>query len=83
MRLSDIINSTYIPANYYLSKSQVAELLNISTSTLQWHIGRGNIETIHFPGLGHLISEWSAIEFEEKLDEIRPGRPSIYKKAEK
>lgn len=77
MRLSEI-NSTYIPADYYLSKSQVAEFLNISTSTLQWHISRGNIETIHFPGLGHMITEFSMLEFKEKLDEIRPGRPSIY-----
>jgi len=71
---------TYIPAAPYFSKSQAAAILNIPVGTLQWHIGQGNIESINFPGLGHLINEWDVLEFKKKLAEIKQGRPSVYKK---
>ncbi len=73
------IESVYITAHYYASKSQAAKFLNIPTSTLQYHIGKGNIDTIHIPGMGHLISEWDILDFQEKLSEMKPGKPGIYK----
>jgi hypothetical protein len=72
--------STYIPTGHYLSKSQAANILGIPTSTLQYHIGKEHIDTIHFPNLGHLIREKDVNSFKRELEGIKPGRPSIYKK---
>jgi hypothetical protein len=70
------IKSIYIPAGRYVSKAQAAELLAVATTTLQYHIGKGDMPTIHFPGLGHLIKEEDVLNFRPKSK----GRPTIYKK---
>jgi predicted site-specific integrase-resolvase len=70
------MKGTYIPANYYVSKSQAAAFLQISPSTLQYHINTGRISTIHFPGLGHLIKEEDVRDFVPSPQ----GRPSIYRR---
>jgi hypothetical protein len=75
-----MIESTYIPAGHYLSKSQASEVLNIPASTLQYHIGKGHIDTMSFPGLGHLIREKDVNSFKRELDKFHPGKPSIYSK---
>lgn len=80
VHMSKVVNGTYIPSGIYVNKVQAAEYLDIPLGNLQYHIGKGNINTINFPGHGHLINELDVLEFEEKLKEIKPGRPSIYKK---
>ncbi len=75
-----LLNSTYIPSGDYVNKVQAAEYLGIPLGNLQYHIGKGNIDTINFPSHGHLINELDVLEFEEKLKEMKPGRPSIYSK---
>lgn len=78
--INKVIEATYISAGYYLSKSQASSILNIPTATLQYHIGKGHVDTIHFPGLGHLIRERDVNSFKRELDKYHPGRPTIYKK---
>lgn len=70
------IEATYIPAGYYLSKSQAAKILGIHTNTVQYHIHRGNLATTLMPDLGHHILESDVLEFQAKA----PGRPTIYEK---
>ncbi len=79
MKLNNI-EATGIPAGYYFNKSQAANILNIPTGTLQWHIERGNIQTIKFPNLGHLIERSDIEKFKKVLKSIRPGKPTIYPK---
>lgn len=74
------MDSTYLSAGHYLSKSQAARYLCIPSGTLQYHIIQGHIKTIKIEGMGHLINKKDIIEFKEKLKEMKPGKPSIYKK---
>jgi predicted site-specific integrase-resolvase len=68
--------SIYIPANFYVNKTQAAKFLQINKSTLQYHINAGHIETINFPDLGHLIKEEDIRNFVPAPQ----GKPSIYRK---
>lgn len=76
------LETTHILDGDYVSKFQAAEYLDIPAKTLQWHIREKNIPTINFPRLGHMIEKQDVLKFKEVLDEIRPGRPTIYEKVE-